>query len=71
MPLPSARALCCICLRQDAAAIANGIALWALKPRLSQENGKGSEGFALILPGSKEKRFISLAVFVWPSKTCR
>ena len=47
MPLPAARAFCYICLRQDAAAIANGIALRDLEPRLSQENGKkGSEGCA-------------------------
>jgi hypothetical protein len=34
MPLPAARALCCICLRQDAATIANGITLRALEPRV-------------------------------------
>jgi len=61
MPLPSARALCCIYLRQDAASIANGIALRALEPRLSQENGrKGSEGCARFLPGRARRNRLVL-----------
>jgi len=59
VPLPAARALCCICLRQDAAAIANGIGLRAIEPRLSQENGKKcSEGCArFLLRGAEETRY--------------
>ena len=48
MPLPAALALCCICLRQDAASIANGIALRAHEPGISQENGKQA---AKVVPG--------------------
>jgi len=64
LPLPAARALNCICLWQDAAAIANGIALRALEQRLSQENGKkGSEGCARCLPGGARRlRHNSLAI---------
>jgi hypothetical protein len=67
MPLPAARALCCISLRQDAAAIANGIALRALEPRLSQENGKkGSEGCTGFLPGGARRNGLVSGSLVQP-----
>jgi len=72
MPLPAARALCCICLRQDAAVIANGIALRAHEPRLSQENGKkDSEGCARFLPGAARRNALFTAIARSAVGTCR